>query len=141
MCDHVKHVAGWTIMAYHVYDSPYCKVMAIVVYNTQFEDMEAQQVMWIKFNDMMLKHKFLKLNFKGFMADNTYNQLECCQNCLWIGGHFCEDDCVHVYSTRLSRLINKLSNCSNLNYNINTSFFATSTRVQHILGRLTISMF
>jgi hypothetical protein len=33
--------------------------------------MEAQQVMWTKFNDTMLKHGFPKQNFKGFMADSA----------------------------------------------------------------------
>jgi hypothetical protein len=28
MFDHVKHVQGWTTMAYHVYDLVYCKVMS-----------------------------------------------------------------------------------------------------------------
>jgi hypothetical protein len=27
--------------------------------------------MWTKLNDTMLKHGFRKLNFKGFMTDNT----------------------------------------------------------------------
>jgi hypothetical protein len=31
MFDHVKDVAGWTIMAYYAYDMAYCKVMTIVV--------------------------------------------------------------------------------------------------------------
>ncbi len=75
MCDHVKHVVGWTTMACHVYDSPYCEVMTIVVCDMQSKDMEAQQVMWIKFNDMMLKHEFPKPNFKGFMANNAYKPI------------------------------------------------------------------
>jgi hypothetical protein len=33
--------------------------------------MEAQQVMWTKFNDTMLNHGFLKPNFKGFMANRA----------------------------------------------------------------------
>jgi hypothetical protein len=31
MFDHVKRVRGWTTMAYHVYDSEYCRVMTIAV--------------------------------------------------------------------------------------------------------------
>jgi hypothetical protein len=31
MFDHVKRVASWTIMAYHVYDLVYCKVMTIAI--------------------------------------------------------------------------------------------------------------
>ncbi len=71
MFDHVKRVVGWTTMTCHVYDSAYCKVMTIVVCDMQFEDTEAQQIMWPKFNDIMQKHGFPKPNFKGFMVDNT----------------------------------------------------------------------
>jgi hypothetical protein len=71
MFDRVKHVAGWTTMAYHVYDPLYCKVLTIVVCDMQFEDTETQQLMWTKLNEMMLKHKFLKPNFKGFMVDSA----------------------------------------------------------------------
>ena len=31
MFDHVKHIKHWTTMAYHVYDSAYCRVMTIAV--------------------------------------------------------------------------------------------------------------
>jgi hypothetical protein len=43
----------------------------IVVCDMQSKDIEPQQLMWTKFNETMLKHRFPKLNFKGFMADNT----------------------------------------------------------------------
>jgi hypothetical protein len=33
MFDHIKHVQGWTTMAYHVYDLVYCKVVTITIYN------------------------------------------------------------------------------------------------------------
>jgi hypothetical protein len=35
------------------------------------EDIEIQQLMWTKLNEMMLKHKFPKPNFKGFMVDSA----------------------------------------------------------------------
>jgi hypothetical protein len=69
--NHVKHVVGWTTMVYHVYDPVYCKVLTIAVCDMQFEDTEAQQLMWTKLNEMMLKHGFAKPNFKGFMVDNA----------------------------------------------------------------------
>jgi hypothetical protein len=31
MFDHIKHVQGWTTMAYHIYDRAYCKVMMIII--------------------------------------------------------------------------------------------------------------
>jgi hypothetical protein len=36
---HIKCVKHWTIMACHIYDSPYCRVMMIAVYNMQLEDL------------------------------------------------------------------------------------------------------
>jgi hypothetical protein len=33
MFNHVKCVQGWTTMAYHIYNSVYCKVMAITIYD------------------------------------------------------------------------------------------------------------
>ncbi len=58
-------------MAYHVYDPTYCKVMTIVICDMQFKDIKAQQIMWTKLNETMLKNKFPKPNFKGFMVDST----------------------------------------------------------------------
>jgi hypothetical protein len=39
--DHVKRVKNWTIMACHVYDSVYCRVMTIAVCDMQSEDAAA----------------------------------------------------------------------------------------------------
>jgi hypothetical protein len=44
MFDHVKHVKHWLTMACHIYDSTYCRVMAIAVCNMQSEDIVAQSV-------------------------------------------------------------------------------------------------
>jgi hypothetical protein len=41
MFDHVKRVKLWTTMACHVYNSTYCRVMTIAVYDMQFEDVGA----------------------------------------------------------------------------------------------------
>jgi hypothetical protein len=57
MFDHVKHVQGWTTMAYHVYDLVYCKVMTIVICDMQFEDMEAQCILWKKLNAIVEKKR------------------------------------------------------------------------------------
>jgi hypothetical protein len=56
-------------MACHVYNLVYCKMLAIVVCYMQFGDTKAQQLMRTKLNEMMLKHGFLKPNFKRFMVD------------------------------------------------------------------------
>jgi hypothetical protein len=45
MFDHVKHVQGWTTMAYHVYDLVYCKVMMIMVYDMQSKDTKVQSIL------------------------------------------------------------------------------------------------
>jgi hypothetical protein len=42
MFDHVKCVDGWTIVACHVYDPTYYKVMTIATCDIQFEDTKAQ---------------------------------------------------------------------------------------------------
>ncbi len=71
MFNHVKCVDGWTIMACHVYDPMYCKMLTIAICDMQSKDTEAQQLMWTKLNETMLKHKFPKPTFKGFMANNA----------------------------------------------------------------------
>jgi hypothetical protein len=45
MFDHVKRVKKWTTMACHIYDSTYCRVMTIAVYDMQSEDVAAQSVL------------------------------------------------------------------------------------------------
>ncbi len=37
----------------------------------QFEDTKAQQIIWTKLNETMLKHGFPKPNFEGFMVDSA----------------------------------------------------------------------
>ncbi len=71
MLDHVEHVVGWTTMVCHVYNLPICKVTTTSVCDMQFEDIKAQQIMWTKLNETMLKHGFPKLNFEGFMANSA----------------------------------------------------------------------
>jgi hypothetical protein len=56
-------------MACHVYNLVYCKVLIIVVCDMQSKDIKAQRLMWTKLNETMLKHGFLKSNFKGFIID------------------------------------------------------------------------
>jgi hypothetical protein len=60
-------------MGCHVYNPKYCKVLTIVICDMEFKDTKVQRFMWTKLNEMMLKHKFLKPNFKGFMGDNAQN--------------------------------------------------------------------
>jgi hypothetical protein len=71
MFDHVKHVEGWTILTYHVYDSFYCKVMMITIYDMQFEDMEALCVMWWNSNKVMANNGVPNPNFNGFTANSA----------------------------------------------------------------------
>ncbi len=40
MFDHVKHVKGWTTLAYHLYDYLYYKVITITICDMQSKDME-----------------------------------------------------------------------------------------------------
>jgi hypothetical protein len=46
-------------------------MLIIAVCDMHSKDTEVQQLMWIKLNEMMLKHGFPKPNFKGFMVNNT----------------------------------------------------------------------
>jgi hypothetical protein len=71
MFNHIKHVQGWTIMACHVYDPIYCKVMMIVVYDMQFKDTEVQCIMWRKLNAIFEKKESGMPIFKGFMVDDA----------------------------------------------------------------------
>jgi hypothetical protein len=71
MFNHVKRVKQWTTMAYHVYDSAYCRVMTIVVCNMQSEDVVAQMVLWKNFNDLMARHGIPEPKLKEFMADSA----------------------------------------------------------------------
>jgi hypothetical protein len=69
MFDHVRHVQRWMTMAYHVYDPIYYKVMTNVVYDIQFQDIEASCMMWRKLNVVINDKGMGTLMFKGFMAD------------------------------------------------------------------------
>jgi hypothetical protein len=69
MFDHVNRVKHWTIMACHVYDSTYYRVMSIVECDIQPKDATAQSVLWKNLNDVMAKHGVPEPKFKGFMAD------------------------------------------------------------------------
>ncbi len=71
MFDHVKHVQGQIIIVYHIYDSIYYKVMFIDICKMQFEDTEAQCILWQKLNAIILKNGVTNPNFKGFMLDNV----------------------------------------------------------------------
>ncbi len=63
MFNHVKCVQGWTTMAYHVYDSVYCKVITIVVVDIQFKDTEVQCILWRKLNAVVERVGYL--HFQG----------------------------------------------------------------------------
>jgi hypothetical protein len=56
MFDHVKRVKKWTTMACHVYDSIYCRVMTIAIYDMQSEDAAAQSVLWKNLNVVLARH-------------------------------------------------------------------------------------
>jgi hypothetical protein len=58
-------------MAYHVYDSAYCRVMTIAVCDTQSEDAASQLILWKNLNDVIEKHGILESKLKGFMADSA----------------------------------------------------------------------
>ena len=71
MFDHIKRVNNWTTTACHAYDSQCCRVMTVAVCDMQFEDCEAQCVMWRCLNKVMARYGLSIVNFKGFMADSA----------------------------------------------------------------------
>ncbi len=82
MFDHVKRVQGWMTMACHVYDPFYCKVMTIVVYDMQSEDMKVQCILWKKLNAIIEKKKVGYTHFQGVHGRWCASKLECCLYCL-----------------------------------------------------------
>jgi hypothetical protein len=71
MFDHVKRVKHWITMACHIYDSAYCRVITIAVYDMQSEDATTQMVLWKNLNDVMARYGIPEPKFKGFMADSA----------------------------------------------------------------------
>lgn len=71
MFDHIKRVKDWTMMACHVYDSKYCKVLTIACCDMQYEDGVAHTLIWDNLNIVMTDNGVTSVNFKGFMADNA----------------------------------------------------------------------
>ena len=58
-------------MACHVYNSTYCRVMTITVYDMQSEDATVEQMVWKNLNRIMAKHDMKNVNFKVFMTDSA----------------------------------------------------------------------
>ncbi len=71
MFDHVKRVQGWTTMVGHIYDPIYCKVMTIMICDMQFENIEAQCILWRKLNAIIERKGLHKFVFKGFKANGA----------------------------------------------------------------------
>jgi hypothetical protein len=58
-------------MAYHNYDSIYCKVMMITVCDMQSKDIKAQCILWKKLNVIIEKKGLGMPIVKGFMVDGV----------------------------------------------------------------------
>jgi hypothetical protein len=71
MFNHVKHVQGWTTMAYYVNDLVYYKVMTITIYDMQSKDTEVQCILWRKVNAIVQNKGLGMLVFNGFMTDGA----------------------------------------------------------------------
>ena len=69
MFDQFIHLKHWTIMACHVYDSRYCKVLTIAYCDMQSKDGTAQSLFWENLNVVMAKNSVPNVNFKGFIAN------------------------------------------------------------------------
>ena len=51
--DHIKHLKDWTILACHVYDNKYCKVLPIACCDMQSKDGVTQILLWENLNVVM----------------------------------------------------------------------------------------
>jgi hypothetical protein len=102
-----------------------------------------QQLMWTKLNQMMLKHRFPKPNFKGFMANSTQANWNAVRIIYGSGDLLLRQLTrnAFVYSIGLNHSINTPNNWSDLNCKMNSRFFAISIRMAHPLGMMTIFMF
>jgi hypothetical protein len=70
MFDHVKCITNWTMMACHVYDLTYCKVMTIIICDMQIVQRHQSTTVHVyKVQLQMFKHEYLEPNFKRFMVD------------------------------------------------------------------------
>jgi hypothetical protein len=92
---------------------------------------------------MMLKHKFPKPNFKGFMVDNVKANWNMVKIVYGSEDPFVkivdkEQTCLFHYTQSFVKHTKKKSN---LSCKMNTRLFATSTRLLHPLGKLIIVMF
>jgi hypothetical protein len=71
MFNHIKHVQGWTTMAYHIYGPFYCKDMAISVCDMQSKDTKVQCILWKKLNTFVERKGLGMIAFKGSMENNA----------------------------------------------------------------------
>lgn len=60
------------MIAYHVYDNRYCKVLTIPCCDMQLEDAQTHTLLWENLNAVMLKNGVPKVNSKGFMVDSAH---------------------------------------------------------------------
>jgi hypothetical protein len=99
-------------MTYHVYDLAYCKVLTIAVCDMQYEDTKVQQFMWTTFNETILKHKFPKPKFKGFMVDNAQANWNVVKIVYGLGDPILRwlTRSTLIYSIELNHSINTLNN-------------------------------
>jgi hypothetical protein len=86
--------------------------MTIAICDIQFEDINAQQITWTKFNETMLKHGFPKPNFKIFMVDSAQANWNMVKIVYGVGVPFVKmvDKETHVYSIGLNRSISTPNN-------------------------------
>jgi hypothetical protein len=74
MSDHVKRVANWSNMAYHIYDRMYQCVMTIACCDFQSDDKECFRIFGIT-STIIARHGFSNLHFKNNVTDNAQTNL------------------------------------------------------------------
>jgi hypothetical protein len=143
MFDHVKHVASWTTMTCHVYDPmPIIKWWLLQFVTCTLKTFKLKKpcgqslMKWcwsMGFHNLILSDSWLIMH----KPIGTLSKLFMVLGTPLLGWLIRS---AYVYSIGFNRLIGTLNNWSNLSYKINTMFFATSTRMQCPLWKLTISM-
>jgi hypothetical protein len=87
--------------------------------------------MWTKLNETMLKHKFPKPNFEGFMVDSAQANWNMVRIVYGLGDPSIRmvDKSVRIYSIELNHLINTPNKLSDMSCKMNTRLFATNIRM------------
>jgi len=130
----VKRVKLWTTIACDIYDSIYCKVKTIVVYDIQIEGTEGQIIFWHYLNKVMVQNGVLDPTFKEFMFDSSQANFNAVHIVYGSKNPFVpmvarKRSCLFHWATSMHKYIENLESLKNFKTNISDS--VGNTRMQH----------